>query len=51
MDKTHKNEKTSKNNGKLSFYPLKFEHAIRDLLKVKPEKDTETQDDKTTKVK
>ena len=29
-------EKSDKKNGKMSLYPLKFEEAVKDLLKTKP---------------
>jgi len=29
-------KKADKNNGKLSLYPLKFEEAAKDIVKVKP---------------
>jgi len=32
-----KQVKTTKNNGKLSLYPLKFEQAVKELLEVKPQ--------------
>jgi len=31
-----KDEKTGKNNSKLSLYPLKFGGVVKNLLKVKP---------------
>ena len=30
-------EKAGKKNGKLSLYPLKFEEAVMDLLRVNPQ--------------
>jgi hypothetical protein len=29
-------KKARKNNGKIKLYPIKFEDAVRNLLKVKP---------------
>ncbi len=40
-------EKTNKKNGNLSLYPLKFEEAVSEILKVKPEP---KKDSKTKKV-
>jgi len=34
MNKAYKG---SKNNGKLSLYPLRFEQVMKDLLRVRPE--------------
>jgi len=33
-------------NGKLSLYPLKFEEAVKGLLKVKPKGNNKAQDNK-----
>ncbi len=43
MEKTKK-ERPTKYNGKMSLYPMKFEEAVKDLLKVKPSKELETGD-------
>ena len=47
--KTEKNGGEQGKTGKLSLYLLEFEQAPKDLLKVKPGKNTKTQDDKTSK--
>jgi hypothetical protein len=33
---------SKRKNGKLSLYPLKFESAVKEILKVKPEGNTKT---------
>lgn len=35
IENVEKQAKTARNNGRLSLYPLKFEEAVKDLLKVK----------------
>ena len=37
MNKAYRSKNMGKNGSKLTLYPLRFEQAVRDLLKAKPE--------------